>query len=570
MDNRNDEINFESDLDLLIEQEAFDLEPVAEEAVETAPVEAEPAAEEPVEQEKPRHKLPKFEMPKAKSKPKREKRERPKFESEMQEKPQSETAAVGKFQSAPARPQRRPRMSKQDMFKQSTLPVIIVGVALLLILVFIIGSITRAVQKNKIEKEASIAVSESIAEEQARLEAEMNSILENADRMAAGYDFDGAVALIDTFSGNIGGYPKLQDARARYEYSKEALVPWEDPNTIINLSFQTLIADTERAYSNEEYGSSLKKNFISVTEFQKVLERLYENNYVLVGLDDFIESGTEESGVSYYTYKPLYLPEGKKPVVLTQTNVNYNLYLVDSDDDMIADKGGVGIASKMVLGADGKVTCEIVNADGTVSTGAYDLVPILDAFVEEHPDFSYHGSKAVLALTGYNGLFGYRTHAAARATFGEEQYEKDVATIQALAKKLTETGYQLACYTYGNCSFGKYSISQIQSDISKWNDEVVPILGNIDTLVLAQNSDIGSGMLYSGEKYNYLKSAGFNYYIGYCAEGDPFTFIADEYVRQGRLIVSGSNIKNNSKWFNGIFETKDLLDEVRKPAATTE
>ena len=88
MDNRNDEINFESDLDLLIEQEAFDLEPVAEEAVETAPVEAEPAAEEPVEQEKPRRKLPKFEMPKAKSKPKREKRERPKFESEMQEKPQ--------------------------------------------------------------------------------------------------------------------------------------------------------------------------------------------------------------------------------------------------------------------------------------------------------------------------------------------------------------------------------------------------------------------------------------------------------------------------------------------------
>ena len=563
MDNRNDEINFESDLDLLIEQEAFDLEPVAEEAEETAPVEAEPAAEEPVEQEKPRHKLPKFEMPKAKSKPKREKRERPKFESEMQEKPQSETAAVGKFQSAPARPQRRPRMSKQDMFKQSTLPVIIVGVALLLILVFIIGSITRAVQKNKIEKEASIAVSESIAEEQARLEAEMNSILENADRMAAGYDFDGAVALIDTFSGNIGGYPKLQDARARYEYSKEALVPWEDPNTIINLSFQTLIADTERAYANEEYGSSLKKNFISVTEFQKVLERLYENNYVLVGLDDFIESGTAESGVSYYTYKPLYLPEGKKPVVLTQTNVNYNLYLVDSDDDMIADKGGVGIASKMVLGADGKVTCEIVNADGTVSTGAYDLVPILDAFVEEHPDFSYHGSKAVLALTGYNGLFGYRIQPEGRELFGEEQYEKDVATVQKIAQALKESGYELACYTYGNNAYGKYSVSQIQGDMNKWMDQVVPILGDFDIMVFAQNSDINSGVLYSGDKFEYLKSIGFKYFLGFCAEGDPFTFIAEDYIRQGRLLVTGNNLSKNAKWFNGIIDTEGILDEAR-------
>ena len=41
--------------------------------------------------------------------------------------------------------------------------------------------------------------------------------------------------------------------------------------------------------------------------------------------------------------------------------------------------------------------------------GKYDLVPILDRFVEEHPDFSYRGAKAILALTGYNGVLGYRT-----------------------------------------------------------------------------------------------------------------------------------------------------------------
>lgn len=491
----------------------------------------------------------------------------PQTEQEIPQQPEAETAPQPRPQRE--RPQ-RPRRSKQEIFKETSLPLIIMAVAALLIVIFIIGSITRAIQKKNIEHDASVAMSESMAAEEARLNAEMADIMERAEKMAAGYDFDGAVALIDTFSGNIGGYPQLQDARARFEYSKQALVPWEDPNTILNLSFQTLIADPERAFTHEEYGSSLKKNFVTTNEFSKILQGLYENDYILVSFDDFIEVSTSESGVKTYKYKELYLPEGKKPLVLTQTNVNYNLYLVDSDEDMIADRGGVGIASKMILENDGSISCELINADGSVSTGAYDLVPILDAFVEEHPDFSYHGSKAVLALTGYNGLFGYRTHAAARATFGEEQYEKDVATIQALAKKLTETGYQLACYTYGNCSFGKYSISQIQSDISKWNDEVVPILGNIDTLVLAQNSDIGSGMLYSGEKYNYLKSAGFNYYIGYCAEGDPFTFIADEYVRQGRLIVSGSNIKNNSKWFNGIFETKDLLDEVRKPAATTE
>lgn len=468
---------------------------------------------------------------------------------------------VSQNTDTPAVRPRRPRRTKEELFKENSLPLIILGVSALLILIFIIGSITRAVQKKHIEHDASVAASESIAAEQARLDAEVASILKQADRMALGYDYDGAVALVDTFSGNIGGYPELQDARARYEYSKQALVLWEDPNAIINLSLQTLIADPERAFKHSEYGKSLKKNFITTAEFQTILERMYANGYVLVGLDDFITENTSDSGVTYYQYKQLYLPEGKKPFVLTQTNVNYNLYLVDSDEDMIADKDGVGIASKMVLDTDGSVTCEIVNADGTVSTGAYDLVPILDAFVEEHPDFSYHGAKAVLALTGYNGLFGYRTHEAGREKFGEEQYQKDVASVQEIAAALVESGYELACYTYGNSAYGKYSLSQIQSDMNKWTSEVTPILGDVDIMVFAQNSDIKSSILYTGSKYEYLKSMGFNYFLGFCSDGDPFTFIADEYIRQGRLMVTGNNIKKNDIWFNGIFDTKDLLIE---------
>ena len=461
------------------------------------------------------------------------------------------------------RNERRRQKSKQEIFKETTLPVIILGVSALLILVFIAGSIVRGVQKKNMEKEASIAVSASIAEEEARLSAECESILTEAERMAAGYDFDGAIALIDTFSGNIGAYPQLQDARARFVYSKDSMVLWEDPNAIVNLSFQTLIADPARGFKHEEHATMIKRNFVTTTEFQRILERLYENDYILVGLDDFIDTADSDSGSTYYKYKELYLPEGKKPIVLTQTNVNYNLYLVDSDDDLVADQNGVGIASKLILDDNGEVSCEIVNADGSISTGAYDLVPILDAFVKEHPDFSYHGAKAVLALTGYNGLFGYRTHAGARAKLGEEQYNKDVTTIQAIAAKLTESGYELGCYTYSNSAYGKLSLSQIQKEMNKWNDEVVPILGNLDIMVFAQNSDIKSGVLYSGSKFEYLKSQGFKYFLGFCSEGDPFTFIAEDYVRQGRLMVTGYNLQKNSKWFNTIFDTKDLLDDAR-------
>jgi hypothetical protein len=249
----------------------------------------------------------------------------------------------------------------------------------------------------------------------------MDTILKEAEKLVAGYDYDGAIALIDSFSGNIGAYPQLQDAKVLYNYNKSTLVAWEDHNAIVNLSFQTLVADPARAYEDPDYGSSLKQNFITVSEFEKILQRLYDNGYVLVGPRDFIITETDGNNTTF-KYKELLLPEGKKPIVLTQTNVNYNLYLVDSDEDMIADAGGSGIASKLLLQDDGSITCEMVDNEGNITTGAYDLVPILDAFVEKHPDFSYHGSKAVLALTGYNGLFGYRTHAAGREALGEETY----------------------------------------------------------------------------------------------------------------------------------------------------
>ena len=455
------------------------------------------------------------------------------------------------------RPQRR-RPSKQQVFKERMLPMIILATASVLIVTFIIGSIVRASQKRKIEMEACIAAAESVAAEEARIKADVESILTDAANMAAAYNFEGAIARINEFSGNIGAFPQLQDAKVEYEYGLSTMTPWEDHNAIINLSFQTLIADPERAYADPEYGTSLEKNFITVTEFQKILEQLYENDYILVSPKDFVDT----SDPSNYKYKELLLPEGKKPVVLTQTNVNYNLYLVDSDGDLMADQGGSGIASRLVLDG-GKVTCEMVDATGNVSTGAYDLVPILDAFVEEHPDFSYHGAKAVLALTGYNGLFGYRTHAEGRVRFGEDVYKENVDTILSIANALQASGYDLACYTYENSPYGRYSLSEIQADMNKWNEEVVPILGNLDIMVFAQNSDINSGILYSGEKYDYLKSLGFNYFLGFCSDGDSFTFIAEEYVRQGRVLVTGDNLVNQPKWFTGIIAPEEVVDASR-------
>ena len=73
---------------------------------------------------------------------------------------------------------------------------------------------------------------------------------------------------------------------------------------------------------------------------------------------------------------------------------------------------GDGYASRLVLDKNGEVKCEYIEDDGTVSVGNYDMVPLLDEFVKQHPDFSYHGRKGILAMTGYNGVLGYRTDIA--------------------------------------------------------------------------------------------------------------------------------------------------------------
>ena len=67
--------------------------------------------------------------------------------------------------------------------------------------------------------------------------------------------------------------------------------------------------------------------------------------------DDFVSVGQTVSGTDQYEAKSIFLPQGKKPVMLTETMVNYFEYMVDSNKDGVADAGGAGFAHKLVLDA---------------------------------------------------------------------------------------------------------------------------------------------------------------------------------------------------------------------------
>ena len=452
-------------------------------------------------------------------------------------------------------------VSKSRQFKNEVLPLLIIGMAIVLILFFVIGAGTRAVgnmiRNNKDRNEAS----EALMNEEERLAMEAQSILDEAALLAAGYDFEAAIAKLETYSGNISEHSEITMRLSSYKQTLSTLISHNDPGAIPNLSFHMLIADPARAFTNQKYGGQYNRNFVTTDEFQKILESLYDKGYVLVEFEHCIAETVTGDTITY-SAKPILLPDGKKPVMITETMVNYYNYMIDGNGDGVADKDGAGFASKLVVDdLTGKIQAELVTASGETVRGDYDLVPILEKFIEEHPDFSYRGARATLAVTGDEGIFGYRINTSTKTSKGEEVYNKEVEGAKKIVSALREKGYEIACYTYSNVDYGKKSASEIQADISSWKVEIMPVVGTLDTLVYAKSSDISTTGAYQGGKYNVLKEAGFRYFIsnGTSQSAD----VTSEYVRQKRIMVTGTYMAHTPTMYTYYFDAKSVLNSTR-------
>ena len=445
----------------------------------------------------------------------------------------AESEAEIPVETAPETPRpeqrRRRKPTKEQIFKEVHLPRIIAGAALLLILIMVVGSIVRAVGGGSGGRHSD----SDNSEQQAALDAEAKTLMEQAEELAAGYDYNAAIKLLDSFSGEQSAYPDMLTARSTYAKAQENLIEWRDPSAVPNLSFHVLIADPAKAFTDEDFGKKYNQNFVTTDEFEKILQQLYEKDYVLVGLEDVVFSTTAD-GKTTYSANTIYLPDGKKPIMITETMVNYYGYMVESG----------GFASKLVL-KDGKILAEMA---GKEEPGNYDLVPILDAFIEEHPDFSYRGARAILAVSGYEGVFGYRTKN------GGEEAENAMKVVEALRNE----GYTIACYSYADINYSKASATEIQADLQKWNAEITPILGNVDVLVYAKATDITD---YTGGQYNVMYNAGFRYFIGTGTIASAK--VAGDYFHQRRIMVTGTQMAHGSTLYAPYFNAMAVLNSTR-------
>ena len=462
-------------------------------------------------------------------------------------------------EEAPVRRERRKPVSPMRRFKNETMPLIITGITALLIVIFVIGSVTRLVGSIKHNREAELNASEAAESEAQRQDQEAQNLLDEAARLAAGYDYDTAIAKLEGFTGSKEKYPEMEIRLSEYKQQKSLLVAHNDPGAIPNLSFHMLIADPSRAFSNREFGGQYNRNFVTIDEFEKILNQLYINGYVLVDMDSFIAETVTGETITYSS-KSLYLPDGKKPFMLTETMVNYFNYMIDGNNDGVPDKDGAGFASRLVL-RNGEIKAEMVNSVGETVVGNYDLVPVLEDFIESHPDFSYQGARALLAVTGHEGVFGYRTNKGVIDTKGQAYYDAEVAGAKEVAAALKAAGYEFASYTYANEKYGDMDATTIRKDITNWTSEVLPILGTCDTLVFAKTSDISANGDYSNSKFNVLYDAGFRYFISHSSK--PACKVAGNYVRQLRVMVTGTQMAHASTTYAAYFDSQAVLNDLR-------
>lgn len=369
-----------------------------------------------------------------------------------------------------------------------------------------------------------------------------------ADAYATQYNYDKAMELIRS----IDGYESDQQmtaAIADYQARKDACVP-VDVTTVPHVFFHSLLND-DRGFKTEVVGSDRAwRNDAAMTsadEFDHMMEDMYEAGYVMISLYDMCIITKNEDGSSTVEKNTnLMLPEGKKAFVLSEDDLSYyHTYGI----------GTQGYATKMVLDENGKVKCEYTNENGETLIGDYDVVPRLDTFVQNHPDFAYHNARGTVALTGYNGVFGYRTNDYYKdinnpkldrdqiewlETHPDFNWDEDVANAKAIADEMKRVGWTFASHTYAHWNASEKSVDALKSDNERWMTVNHPIVGDIDIIIFAFGGDIGyvGGYTDDNEKYQYFKSQGYNIFCN--VDGNiGWTEFGPTYMRTGRVALDG-------------------------------
>ena len=378
-------------------------------------------------------------------------------------------------------------------------------------------------------------------------------MMEKAEHMLANFQYYSAEELLSDLA-RI--FPDDQIIQSNLYVATSNTSPVTNYQGVVEVvCVKPLIVDTKVAFETN-YVASTDSYYLTTSEFRAILESLYAKNYCLIDPS----SMADLENPTFLNIRDVVIPEGKKPLVIVLEDLSYT-----------ANLSSLGVCQRLVLNDLGQVCGEYVSASGQVVVSRpSEAIGILDAFIEEHPDFSYNGVKGVISLTGYQSVFGYITDRdqvddrnAALVAAGlpeispsDSDIEANKATVISIMDKLKESGWILASSTYGFINANHCELGTIQSDTEKWLSQVGSLTGPVNMLVYP-NGDFIRG---SDSRCVYLKEQGFRIFFG--VGPSAYNTYGDNYLYFDRCMLNGDTLRNVD--FSRLFDVKEVYDANRK------
>ena len=402
-----------------------------------------------------------------------------------------------------------------------------------------------------------------------------DSILADADLLAAQYDYDAAIEMVKAMDG-YDSDTELQAKVADYEAVKATCVP-VNIEEVTHIFYHTLTVDEQRCFGNQANDRQCIGNnqwMTTVDEFNAITQEMYDRGYVLVSIHDLYDTVIDENGKEKMVPGTIMLPADKKAFVLSLDDLSY----YHSYDNY-------GFAARLIIDENGDVMNEYYDAEGNLHIGAYDCVPLLDQFVEAHPDASYRGAKGIIAMTGYNGVLGYRTDES--YTIGHKYndahmrkwmeahpdftIESERAAAKEVADAMKANGWEFASHTWGHLRVGEKGLETLKADQERFKNNVVPVVGEVDTIIFAHGEDLEDWGPYdtaNNAKYQYFKSQGYDVFCNVDAH-QYAVWLEEDYMRMGRRNLDGYRIYFNAigeqNNLSDLFDAAEILDTDRPP-----
>lgn len=362
------------------------------------------------------------------------------------------------------------------------------------------------------------------------------ALLERAYSLAQGYYYTEALALLDQADSLRN--PQTEALRQEIAQKQAELVPYEG-DQFYHIFFHSLIVDTDRAFDGDYDSAGYDLYMTTVSEFKAMLPKLQAAGFILYDITDLVEFRDGKA-----VRREILLPPGKKPLVISVDDVNYYKYM---EGDGFAERLDVDETGRVVTVVDGQPTY-----DG-------DVMPILDQYVAEHPEFSWQGAKGVVAITGYEGAFGYRI--TDLEDYDAETQAWMLQKTQDVAEALRGSGWQIACHSYTHNQYWSdrtITDQQEQYDIGRWKRDIAPYVGETNIFI----SPFGVSFADDDPRLLYLKEQGFTIYCP--VEANMTTRWENGMLFQGRLNLDGLVMKDYPERVKRFFfDPADLLDPAR-------